>query len=311
MGLMFDNIDLKAEFGFVTQEATGRGSPPVTMTELDMPDIDGAIELSRKAGVRRIRIRGLVYDNNPETARQKKDGLIRLITKAYSEVKPLKFPDTQRFLLVKLAGDPVALGPYGPIYNASVYEMDFTFEAREPWFFGESWGSDGVLINQAERLCADAPAYIASPRAKYIPNEPYLNAYGLFFGNVLGDAGQGMPENSEITFDTISGHTLFFEGAQGVDWDTSSAVTMLSRTTDATKDVMVVDLTAVGELPPPLKQKFGIAKADALDEGVLSVLVGDYHDGWDDEDFNITNNQRYGVAWDTSSALTPLQREVF
>lgn len=318
MGLIFDGVDLKQRFGFIAQDISGRGSPPITTTDFDMPDIDGAIELSRKAGIRKVSVKGMVYDAEPATARSKKDNLIRLLTTAYSEDKKLLFSDTERFLYVKLASDPFTLGPYGPIFNATVYEVTFAFEAREPWFFGEAHGVEDIIINSG-RIQADAPEYIASPKTRYIPNEPYVTAYGLFFGNILGNDGRDMVENTEITFDTISGHvyyetankkkftavsastTLLFEGAQSVEWDTDTA---------ATKDIMVIDLTAIGVLPPPVTQKFGVVKAENLSEAQLSVLINDYHDGWNDEDFNITTNTTSAVSWDTGSALTQLQREV-
>jgi len=99
MGLIFDGIDLRTTYNFVVTKIDGRGSPPVSRNTLDMPRVDGDIELNSKLKSRNITITGYVYGAD---AAQKKDELIKLVTQAYSSEKALTFPDTNRTIYVKL-----------------------------------------------------------------------------------------------------------------------------------------------------------------------------------------------------------------
>ena len=57
MGLMFSGIDLKSTYNFVVTRVDGRGSPPVSRDVLDMPRVDGDIEINSKLKSRNLKIK--------------------------------------------------------------------------------------------------------------------------------------------------------------------------------------------------------------------------------------------------------------
>jgi hypothetical protein len=183
MGLIFDGIDLKTNYNFVVTNINGRGSPPVSRTMLELPRIDGAIELNSKLRSRNITISGYVYGTDAST---KKDALIKLITQAYSQEKKLTFPDTNRSIYVKLAGEPIVLGPVGPVLNAQAYEITFRFTAQDPFFYGEDHDEVGFRI---VKVNANSPTYLISPRRKFLKREPSIKIEPYTIVNLLGKYG--------------------------------------------------------------------------------------------------------------------------
>ncbi len=183
MGLKFNDIDLKTNYNFVVIEVQGRGSPPVSRTILDHPLVHGDIELSAKLRSRDIVIRGYVYGSDLAT---KKDSLIKLITQAYETECKLTFPDTNRSIYVKLAGEPIVIGPIGPVLNAQAYEITFRFTAQDPYFYGEDHDEVGFNI---VKVNANAPTYLISPRRKFLKREPSISIYPYTIINLLGRYG--------------------------------------------------------------------------------------------------------------------------
>jgi len=183
MGLMFDGIDLRSTYNFVVTKIDGRGSPPVFRNALDMPRVDGQIEVEAKLKSRNLVISGYVYGSDAAT---KKDNLIKLISQAYSQEKKLTFPDTNRTIYVKLAGDPIVVGPVGPILNASAYEITFNFVALDPFFYADEHNETGwgyIKVN------ADAPTYLMSPRSQILKREPKIELYPVTIVNLVGKYG--------------------------------------------------------------------------------------------------------------------------
>lgn len=183
MGLIFDGIDLRSNYNFVVTKIDGRGSPPVSRTMLELPRIDGAIELNSKLRSRDITISGYVYGTDAST---KKDELIKLISQAYEQEKKLTFPDTNRSIYVKLAGEPIVIGPIGPVLNAQAYEITFRFTAQDPYFYGEDHDEVGFNI---VKVNANAPTYLISPRRKFLKREPSISIYPYTIINLLGRYG--------------------------------------------------------------------------------------------------------------------------
>lgn len=183
MGLIFDGIDLKTNYNFVVTSINGRGSPPVSRTTLELPRIDGAIELNSKLQSRNLTIKGYVYGTD---ASAKKDSLIKLITQAYSQEKELKFPDTNRSIYVKLAGEPIDIGPVGPILNAQAYELTFNFVAQDPYFYTDEHNESGFRI---VKVNAHAPTYLISPKRKFLKREASLKIEPYTIVNLLGKYG--------------------------------------------------------------------------------------------------------------------------
>jgi len=183
MGLMFSGIDLKSTYNFVVTRVDGRGSPPVSRDVLDMPRVDGDIEINSKLKSRNLVISGYVYGTDAAT---KKDNLIKLITQAYSQEKKLTFPDTNRSIYVKLAGEPIVVGPLGPVLNAQAYEITFNFVAQDPYFYADEHNEAGwgyIKVN------ADAPTYLMSPRKQFLRREPTIELYPVTVVNLLGKYG--------------------------------------------------------------------------------------------------------------------------
>jgi hypothetical protein len=183
MGLKFNDIDLKTNYNFVVTEVQGRGSPPVSRTVLDHPLVHGDIELNAKLRSRDIVIRGYVYGSDLAT---KKDSLIKLITQAYETECKLTFPDTNRSIYVKLAGEPIVIGPIGPVLNAQAYEITFRFTAQDPYFYGEDHDEVGFNI---VKVNANAPTYLISPRRKFLKREPSIKIEPYTVVNLLGKYG--------------------------------------------------------------------------------------------------------------------------
>jgi hypothetical protein len=151
--------------------------------------------------------------------------------------------------------------------------------------------------------------------------------YNLPIINILGNTGRDFASGESITFDVINGHVYFetlantkftasgsthtltneeAETVQGVIWG-SVATTNLTRITYTmpTKDVMVVDLTELGNLP---NNCYGASKAENISDEMLYLLVGDYHDGFEtNNEINLKNNTAYYVTWDGTS-VTNLTR---
>ena len=187
MGLIFDGIDLKQNYKFVTTKVDGRGSPPISTVGLEMPRVDGKIELSRKLQSRKIVITGYVYGKDSSEALTNKDNLIKLISKAYSQETKLEFPDTNKYIYVKLSGEPLVIGPVGPTFNAVAYELTFTFEALDPLFYGEDFSEELIGVSKVQ---FDAKIPLESPIRRYknpgvnLKLQPYtildhLGSYGL------------------------------------------------------------------------------------------------------------------------------------
>jgi len=183
MGLMFDGIDLKANYNFVVTKIDGRGSPPVSYSTIDMPRVDGLIAVGNKLKARDLTISGYVYGSDAAT---KKDELIKLISQAYEQEKKLTFPDTNRSIYVKLAGEPIVIGPIGPVLNAQAYEITFRFTAQDPYFYGEDHDEVGFNI---VKVNANAPTYLISPRRKFLKREPSISIYPYTIVNLLGRYG--------------------------------------------------------------------------------------------------------------------------
>jgi hypothetical protein len=150
---------------------------------LDHPLVHGDIELSAKLRSRDIVIRGYVYGSDLAT---KKDSLIKLITQAYEKECKLTFPDTNRSIYVKLAGEPIVVGPVGPSLNAQAYEITFRFVAQDPFFYGEDHDEVGFNI---VKVNANAPTYLISPRRKFLKREPSISIYPYTIINLLGRYG--------------------------------------------------------------------------------------------------------------------------
>ncbi len=187
MGLKFDGVDLKEQFGFVVTKADGRGSPPISSTKLVVPRVDGAVLLNQRMDVRRISISGYVYGSTAAEAAQKKDGLIKLISTAYNSEKKLQFPDTNRYIYVRLAGEPIVIGPVGPVFGAYAYEISLNFEAIDPYFYGDefNYNNAGFVFS----VDADAPIYLISPRREFLDHEPNVTIYPVTIVNLLGKYG--------------------------------------------------------------------------------------------------------------------------
>ena len=187
MGLKFDGVDLKEQFGFVVTKADGRGSPPISSTKLVVPRVDGAVLLNQRMDVRRISISGYVYGRTAAEAAQKKDGLIKLISTAYNSEKKLQFPDTSRYVYVRLAGEPIVIGPVGPVFGAYAYEISLNFEAIDPYFYGDEFNyNDAGFVFSVD---ADAPIYLISPRREFLEHEPNVTIYPVTIVNLLGKYG--------------------------------------------------------------------------------------------------------------------------
>jgi hypothetical protein len=211
MGLKFNDIDLKLNYNFVVTEVQGRGSAPVSRTVLDHPLVHGDIELNAKLRSRDIVIRGYVYGSDVTT---KKDSLIKLVTQAYEKECKLTFPDTNRSIYVKLAGEPIVVGPIGPSLNAQAYELTFQFVAQDPFFYDEE---DIALAGfRLVRVDAYAPNYLISPkrallkREKQVIIEPYtvVNLLGKY-GNFETDSnGDGVPDGVWKNYSTDSSYTI-------------------------------------------------------------------------------------------------------
>jgi hypothetical protein len=202
MGLKFNDIDLKANYNFVVTEVQGRGSAPVSRTVLDHPLVHGDIELNAKLRSRDVIIRGYVYGSD---AAAKKDFLIKLITQAYEKECKLTFPDTNRSIYVKLAGEPIVIGPIGPSLNAQAYEITFQFVAQDPFFYDEQdTTAAGFRI---VRVDAYAPNYLISPRRailkreKQVMIEPYtiVNLAGKYGNFEVDSNGDGLADGWEKT----------------------------------------------------------------------------------------------------------------
>lgn len=183
MGLMFDGIDLKQKYGFVVTEINGRGSPSVTRTTLELEYVDGVVELSQKLNPRNLTVRGYVYGEN---AHQKKNDLISLVSRSYSEEKELIFPDTNRSIFVKLNGEPFVLSNIGPILNAVAYEITFDFIAHDPVFYGETYDEIGGGLAIVPTC---APIYFVTPSRTFLLREPTIELYPYTAVNLLGIQG--------------------------------------------------------------------------------------------------------------------------
>lgn len=61
MGLKFDNIDLKSEYGFVVTRVDGRASPPLGVTSFEFDDLHGGLILNKRFKPREITITGYVH----------------------------------------------------------------------------------------------------------------------------------------------------------------------------------------------------------------------------------------------------------
>ena len=208
MGLIFGGIDLKQNYKFVTTKIDGRGSPPISTVDLEMPRVDGKIELSRKLQSRRISITGYVYGKNSAEALTNKDNLIKLISKAYSQEMKLEFPDTNRYIYVKLTGDPLVIGPVGPILNAVAYELTFNFEAYDPLFYGEDFSQQIIGIENVQfdaKIPLDAPVRRYQKTGVDFKLQPYtivnlLGKYGNFEEDSNGDGvADGWTKSSNVT----------------------------------------------------------------------------------------------------------------
>ena len=188
-GIIFDNVDLRSTYNFIVQDIGGRGSPPVVSQDLDMPELDGALLLNRKVGTRKLTIRAIVYGKTSAEAKEKKDSLIRLLSTAYDQDKKILFPDTERYLWVRLGSEPVSVGPMGAVFNSIAYDLTINFEAREPYFFGEEFEADGLIVGGIQNVSVDAISFVGSPKTRYLPNEPYLVVQQISPGNLLGNCG--------------------------------------------------------------------------------------------------------------------------
>jgi len=199
MGLMFSGIDLKSTYNFVVTRVDGRGSPPVSRDVLDMPRVDGDIEINSKLKSRNLVISGYVYGTD-----------------------------------VKLVGDPIVIGPIGPVLNAQAYEITFNFVAQDPYFYADSHDEVGygyIKVN------ADAPTYLVSPRRQFLRREPEFELYPITIVNLLGKYGNfDVDSNSDGLADSwsyiavdpaslnlVSG--IFGVSAQQYSYDTSSGKT--------------------------------------------------------------------------------------
>ena len=195
-GIIFDNVDLRSTYNFIVQDIGGRGSPPVVSQDLDMPGLDGALLLNRKVGTRKLTIRAIVYGKTSAEAKAKKDSLIRLLSTAYDQDKKILFPDTERYLWVRLGSEPVSVGPMGAVFNSIAYDLSINFEAREPYFFGEEFGDDGLIVGGIQNVSVDAMSFVGSPKTRYLPNEPYLAVQQIATRNLLGSYGSFEIDNS-------------------------------------------------------------------------------------------------------------------
>jgi len=184
---MFNGVDLKEQYNFNVTKIDGRGSPPVSTTEIELPRVDGAIVLNRRFGKRKISISGYIYGTSISEATQKKDDLIRLISTAYDTEQKLQFPDTGRYIYVQLAGEPIAIGPVGPIFGAYAYEIFLNFEAKDPYFYGDDFNFNGA--GWLFTIDADAPTYLISPRREFMKREPNITIYPVTLVNLLGVYG--------------------------------------------------------------------------------------------------------------------------
>ncbi len=146
-GLMFDDIDLKSTFNFVTSNVVGRGLPPVQRDVLDFPQIPGGIVLSEKWGARSVTISGYVYDYTKPGALDKADRLLKLFGTSFSADKKLGFPDTGQALHVRLAtGEVCSFNAIGPVFGSHIFEIHAAFTAYNPFFFDS--GTNPVFVPQ-------------------------------------------------------------------------------------------------------------------------------------------------------------------
>lgn len=230
MGLIFDGIDLKQKFGFTVTEVSGRGSPSVSRTILELEYVDGAVELAKKLNSRNLTIRGYVYGENLQ---MKKNDLINLISRSYAEEKELVFPDTNRSIFVKLNGEPFVLGPVGPSLNALAYEITFDFIAHDPVFYGDFHDERGGSVIP---LKVGAPTYFVTPSRTFLKREPTLTIQPYTCVNLLGSYGNfetgtgiGTGWTNTGTTATLDSDCVFGQKSQKITVTYSSGSQYVSR----------------------------------------------------------------------------------
>lgn len=194
MGLMFDNVDLKTEYGFVVTRVDGRASPPLDVTSFEFDHLHGGVILNKRFKPREITITGYVH-GSASTLQSKKDNLLKLLASAYDREVPLTFPDTNRTIYVRLAGEPLVIGPVGPSLNAKAYELTIRFVAYDPFFYGSEQSASGTRV---VRLNAGAPSYLVLPSnlQDYYKREPKLRLEAYTVINRVGKTGNFETDNN-------------------------------------------------------------------------------------------------------------------
>lgn len=140
----FDGINLRDQYNFIVRNIEGREAPPVSDTVVNLPLNHGAILKARKFGPRKVSLTGYVYDSTASKAKEKLRSLIRLISQAYGNDKPLTFLDTGRTIYVRLDQTPVSAHPLGPTFASYGYQVSLNFIAYDPFFYGEPHTESGT-----------------------------------------------------------------------------------------------------------------------------------------------------------------------
>jgi len=186
MGLIINGVDLKSEYNFVTRSVMGRGFPGADLSAVTMPRVDGSIPSTWRFTDRTITIRGTVWGRTTQEALQKKEGLLRFLSSAAFEEVELTFPDTNRSIYVRFAGDMIDVSPIGPVYAAYGYDITLTFVARDPFFYS---GTQTLSLSRFMSLNSAAPIYLISPKRLYLRREPAVEIEPITLVNLAGRYG--------------------------------------------------------------------------------------------------------------------------
>lgn len=194
MGLVFDSVDLKAQYNFIASKVTGRGMPPVEAETISFPRVPGETVLYQKWKSRKIDVSGYVYDSTADGALAKAEGLLRLFSSAFSADKALVFPDNGKGIYVRLATGETASYTHvtAPFYS-HVYEIQASFIAYNPFFFDgattPSYVPQNLLFHGNFELDSDsdglANGWLKDNYSRAFLKDPYLGTYSqrLYLNN--------------------------------------------------------------------------------------------------------------------------------
>ena len=265
-GVLFDDTDLKATYGFVVNQDSERDTAELDSRETQLYDgMNGAHIHDNGYKTRIIKLAGQIYASSVSQLRTNANALKAFLSTARQEAKQVVFPDEpDRIYNCKIYGRFVEGRVLnGPVHNALVMTFGVNLIMPDPFVSGEEQEVNFV-----------GGGTIENPGAVEIEASAIL--YGDTWSNDHGEAD--VINGGSVSFTSVNGHKYYSSFGDEIIEGDGTEKTVTNDSGD-TIDILIIDLTKKGELAPVMQEEFGVTDADELTGSQVREIVGD--DYWE------------------------------